>query len=151
MTTFESRIRVDFNRGFFDSVETDILSAAFERAWAFVGSDPGLEGLEVSKRQSELARCLMALEKLGETNPTSLANAAIRMLHQRHAGKRFLNHRDRAEKMARKLTPLYDQNRQPKPRTYRSDPPRLPAGAILQTRGETRALIVVTGAASNGT
>jgi len=113
MTTFESRIRVDSNRGFFDSLETDILSAAFERAWAFVGSDPGLEGLEVSKRQSELARCLMALEKLGETNPTSLANAAIRMLHQRHARMRFLNHRDRAEKMARKLTPLYDQNRQP--------------------------------------
>ena len=82
MTTFESRIHLDFNRGFFDSVETDILSAAFERAWAFVESDPGLEGLEVSKRQSELARCLMALEKLGETNPTSLANAAIRMLHQ---------------------------------------------------------------------
>ena len=28
MTTFGSRIRLDFNRGFFDSVETDILSAA---------------------------------------------------------------------------------------------------------------------------
>jgi hypothetical protein len=55
----------------------------------------------------------MALEKLGETNPTSLANAAIRMLHQRHAQKRYLNQRDHAEKMARKLTPLYDQNRQP--------------------------------------
>jgi hypothetical protein len=97
MTTFGSGIPLDFNRGFFDSVETDILSAAFERAWAFVESDPGLEGLEVSKRQSELARCLMALEKLGETNPTSLANAAIRMLHQRHAQKRYLNQRDRAE------------------------------------------------------
>jgi hypothetical protein len=113
MTTFESRIRLDFNRGFFDSVETDILCAAFEKAWAFVESDPGLEGLEVSKRQSELARCVMALEKLGETNPTSLANAAIRMLHQRHAQKRSLNHRDRAEKMVGKLTPRYDQNRQP--------------------------------------
>jgi hypothetical protein len=112
MTTFESRIRLDFNRGFFDSVETDILCAAFEKAWAFVESDPGLEGLEVSKRQSELARCLMALEKLGETNPTSLANAAKRTLHQRHAQKRSLNHRDRAEKMVGKLTPRYDQNRQ---------------------------------------
>ena len=113
MTTFESRIHLDFNRGFFDSVETDILCAAFERAWAFVESDPGFEGLEVSKRQSELARCLMALQKLGETNPTSLANAAIRMLHQRHAQKRFLNQRHRAEKMVGTLTPLYDQNRQP--------------------------------------
>jgi hypothetical protein len=92
MTAFESRIHPDFDGGFFDSVETDILCAAFERAWAFVGSDPSLEGLEVSKRQSELANCLMALEKLGETNPTSLANAAIRMLHQRHARKRFLTH-----------------------------------------------------------
>ena len=113
MTTFESRIRLDLNRGLFDSVATDNLCAAFERAWAFVGSDPSLEGLEVSKRQSELAGCLMALEKLGKTNPTSLANAAIRMLRQRHAQKRFLNHRDRAEKMVGKLTPLYDRNRQP--------------------------------------
>jgi hypothetical protein len=113
MTTFESRIPLDFNRGFFDFVEADILCAAFERAWAFVGSDPSLEGLEVSKRQSELAGCLMALQKFGETNPTSLANAAIRMLHQRHTQKRFLNQRDRAEKMVGTLTPLYDQNRQP--------------------------------------
>jgi hypothetical protein len=55
-----------------------------ERAWAFVESDPGLEGLAVAKRQSELARCLMALEKRGETNPTSLANAGIAMLRARH-------------------------------------------------------------------
>jgi hypothetical protein len=115
MTTLESAIPLDLDRGAFDSAETDILSIAFEKAWAFVEFDPMLGILEAADRRGELARCLMALEKLGETNPTSLANAAIRMLHQRHAQKRSLNHRDRAEKMAGKLTPLYDQNRQPIP------------------------------------
>ena len=42
-------------------------------------------GAAQPNRQSELARCLMALLKLGETNPTSLANSAIRALHQRHS------------------------------------------------------------------
>jgi hypothetical protein len=79
---------LDLDRTFFDSNDTGILGAAFDKAWAFVESDPSLEVLEVSKRQSELARCLMALEKLGETNPTSLANAAIAMLRARHQRKR---------------------------------------------------------------
>jgi hypothetical protein len=49
MTIFESGIRLDFNRGFFDSVETDILCAAFERAWAFVESDPSLGSVDNKK------------------------------------------------------------------------------------------------------
>ena len=85
MTTLESEIPLDFDRGSFDSVETEILSTAFEKAWTFVEFDPKLRGLEASKRQSALARCLMALLKLGETNPTSLANSAIRLLHQRQS------------------------------------------------------------------
>ena len=113
MTALKSTIPLDLNHGYFDSVEIDILSIAFEKAWAFVEFDAMLGQVEPPKRQSELARCLMRQLKLGETNPTSLANAAIRMLHQRHAQKRFLNHRDRAEKMVGKLTPRYDQNRQP--------------------------------------
>ncbi len=75
---------LDLDRSVFDSKDTRILSAAFERAWVFVESDPNLEVLAVSQRQSELARCLMALEKLGETNPTSLANAEIALLWARH-------------------------------------------------------------------
>ena len=54
---------------------------AFEKAWAFVEFDPMLGVLR--NRRAELARCLMALLKRGETNPTWLANSAIRMLHQR--------------------------------------------------------------------
>jgi hypothetical protein len=84
MTSFGTVRTVDPDRSVFDSDDTRILSAAFERAWAFVQSDPSLKALEVSKRQSELARSLMALEKLGETNPTSLANAGIAMLRARH-------------------------------------------------------------------
>jgi hypothetical protein len=75
----------DLDRGFFDSAETEILSAAFDKAWTFVEFDPMLGVLEASKRQSELARCLMAVLKLGETNPTSLANSAIKLLHQRQS------------------------------------------------------------------
>jgi hypothetical protein len=82
MTSVETATPLDLDRGFFDSAETEILSAAFEKAWAFVEFDPMLGVLEASKRQSELARCLMALLKLGETKPTSLANSAIRVLHQ---------------------------------------------------------------------
>jgi hypothetical protein len=59
MTSFESTIHLDFDRGFFDSAETGILSTAFEKAWAFVEFDPMLGVLEASRRQSELARCLM--------------------------------------------------------------------------------------------
>ena len=83
MTTFESAVSLDLSRGFFDSGETEILSIAFEKAWAFVEFDPMLGVLEAANRRAELARCLMALLKLGETDPTWLANSAIRVLHQR--------------------------------------------------------------------
>ena len=85
MTSFFETMRtLDLDRSVFDSNDIRILNAAFERAWTFVESDPGLEVLEMSKRQSELVRCLMKLEKLGEINPTSLANAGIAMLRARH-------------------------------------------------------------------
>jgi hypothetical protein len=71
---------LDLNDDYFDSVETDILSIAFEKAWAFVEFDPMLGAFEAANRRAELARCLMKLLKLGETNPMSLANKAIRLL-----------------------------------------------------------------------
>jgi hypothetical protein len=83
--TVETATPLDLDRGFFISAETETLGTAFEKAWAFVEFDPMLGVLEASERQSELARCLMALLKLGETNPTSLANSAIRLLHQRQS------------------------------------------------------------------
>jgi hypothetical protein len=82
MTTLESAIPLDLDRGFFDSVETDILSNAFEKAWAFVEFDPMLGVLEAANRRAELARCLMKLLKLGEANPVSLANRAITLLRK---------------------------------------------------------------------
>jgi hypothetical protein len=85
MTAIETATSLDLDRDFFDSGETEILSTAFEKAWAFVEFDPRLGVLGASKRQSELARCLMALLKLGETRPTSLANSAIQVLHQRQS------------------------------------------------------------------
>jgi hypothetical protein len=50
MTILESTIPLDLDRGFFDSAETDILSIAFEKAWAFVEFDPMLGVLEVANR-----------------------------------------------------------------------------------------------------
>jgi hypothetical protein len=85
MTTLESATRLDLDGGFFDSAEAEILSIAFEKAWAFVEFDSTLGVLEAANRRAELARCLMALLKLGETNPTWLANSAIRTLHQRQS------------------------------------------------------------------
>jgi hypothetical protein len=81
--TFKSTMPLDSGGNFFDSMETDILSTAFEKAWAFVELDPMLGVLGASERQSQLARCLMALLKLGENDPTSLANSAIKMLQSK--------------------------------------------------------------------
>jgi len=87
MTSYETVKTLDLDRSVFDSNDIRTLSAAFERARTFIESDPDLEVLEISKRQSELARCLTTLEKLGEINPTSLANAGIAMLWARHQRK----------------------------------------------------------------
>ena len=89
MTSFKTATPLDSGRNAFDSAETEVLSVAFEKAWAFVAFDPMLEALEASERQSQLARCLMALLKFGETDPTSLANSAIKMLRRnRQSGVR---------------------------------------------------------------
>jgi hypothetical protein len=81
-TVMTTTTPLDLSQGFFDSAETEILSMAFEKAWAFVEFDPMLGGLEASVKRSQLARCLMTLFKLGETDPTSLANSAIKMLRR---------------------------------------------------------------------
>ena len=73
---------LNLGQAVFDSAETEILSMAFEKAWAFVEFDPMLAVLEASEKQSQLARCLMALLKLGETVPTPLANSGIKMLRR---------------------------------------------------------------------
>ena len=73
---------LELERSVFDSNETRILSVAFEKAWAYVQSDPALGVLEAWERQSELARCLMRLLKLGNDNPVSLANSGIALLHK---------------------------------------------------------------------
>jgi predicted RNA polymerase sigma factor len=79
---------LELERPVFDTAETRILSAAFEKAWAFVEFDPMLGDLELAKRQSQLARSLMKLLKLGETNPTSLANTAIMILRKNRKANR---------------------------------------------------------------
>jgi hypothetical protein len=73
---------LELERSVFDSSETEILSAAFAKAWAYVEFDPTLGMLETSERQSELARCLMAILKLGDCNPTSIANSAIVLMRR---------------------------------------------------------------------
>jgi hypothetical protein len=37
---------------------------------------------DATEKQAQLARCLMALLKQGETDPTPLANSAIKMLRR---------------------------------------------------------------------
>ena len=73
---------LELERSIFDSSETDILSAAFTKAWAYVELDPTLGMLDACERQSELARCLMAILKLGDSNPTSIANSAIALMRK---------------------------------------------------------------------
>ena len=75
----------ELERSVFDSSETEILSAAFAKAWAYVEFDPTLGMLDACERQSELARCLMAILKLGDSSPTSIANSAIALMRRNHA------------------------------------------------------------------
>jgi hypothetical protein len=82
MTSFKATTPLNLGRDFFDSTETEILSTAFVKAWAFVEFDPMLGVLDASERQSRLARCLMSLLQLGETDPTPLANSGIKMLRR---------------------------------------------------------------------
>jgi hypothetical protein len=77
---------VELYRNVFDSGETDILSDAFGKAWGFVEVDPLLGILNVEERQSDLARCLMTLLKLGDNNPVSLANSGISLVRKNHQG-----------------------------------------------------------------
>jgi hypothetical protein len=82
VTSLDTVTSLELERSVFDSDETRILSAAFEKAWTYVQFDPMLGVLEAWERQSELARCLMALLKLGYDNPVSLANSGIALLRK---------------------------------------------------------------------
>jgi hypothetical protein len=73
---------LELERSVFDSAETEILSAAFARAWAYVEFDPMFGMIDARERQSELARSLMAILKLGESNPISIANSAIALMRK---------------------------------------------------------------------
>jgi hypothetical protein len=86
VTFLDAVTPLELERSVFDSDETRILSTAFEKAWAYVQFDPTLGFLEVWERQSELASCLMALIKLGDSNPVSLANSGIALLHKSQRG-----------------------------------------------------------------
>jgi hypothetical protein len=76
---------LELERSVFDSSETEILSAAFAKAWAYVEFDSTLGMLEADDRQAELARCLMAILKLGDCNPTSIANTAIALMRKNYS------------------------------------------------------------------
>lgn len=80
--TAEAVSSLELERSVFDSSETEILSTAFAKAWAYVEFDPTLGMLDACELQSELARCLMAILKLGDSNPTSIANSAIALMRK---------------------------------------------------------------------
>jgi hypothetical protein len=82
VATAEAVSSLELERSVFDSSETEILSAAFAKAWAYVAFDPALGVLEAADRKSELARCLMAILKLGECDPISIANSAIALMRK---------------------------------------------------------------------
>jgi hypothetical protein len=67
---------LEIERSVFDSGETQILSAVFEKAWAYVEFDPMLGLLEACERQSELARCPMALTAAMEASEVKPAQNA---------------------------------------------------------------------------
>jgi len=88
MPAGEAVSSLELERSVFDSAETEILSKAFAKAWTYVEFDPTLCMLEAFERQAELARCLMAVLKLGDSNPTSIANSAIALLRKSQSRRR---------------------------------------------------------------
>jgi hypothetical protein len=82
MAAVEAVSSLELARSIFDSSETEILSAAFVKAWAYVEFDPTLGVLQACERQAELARSLMTILKLGDCNPTSIANSAIALMRK---------------------------------------------------------------------
>jgi hypothetical protein len=82
VTPLEDISPLEMERSVFDSAETRILSTAFAKAWAYVEFDSALGMLNAAERRAELARCLMAVLKIGESDPTSLANSAIALLRR---------------------------------------------------------------------
>jgi len=80
---------LELEQSVFDSAETRILSAAFQKAWTYVQFDSSLAALDASERQSALARCLMTILKFGERDPTSLANSGIALLRLGHRGRAY--------------------------------------------------------------
>ena len=84
MTFDEAVTPLELECSVFDPDETQIFSTAFEKAWAYVQFDPMLGILGMWERQSELARCLIALLKLRDDNPVSLANSGIALLRKIH-------------------------------------------------------------------
>src|SRR5271155_42524 len=73
---------LELERSVFNSAETRILSTAFQKAWTYVEFDAALGLLDAAERRAELARCLMAVLKIGESDPTGLANSAIALLRR---------------------------------------------------------------------
>ena len=86
VTSIEPATALEVERSVFNSAETRILSTAFEKAWTYVEFDPMLGILDMADRQAELARALMAVLKIGETDPTSLANSSIALLRRGRQG-----------------------------------------------------------------
>ena len=56
---------------------TDLVSAAFEKSWRFVSSDPELARDDMSAMRARLSRHLESLARGGERDLWRLANGAI--------------------------------------------------------------------------
>jgi hypothetical protein len=60
-----------------DRETADLVSAAFEKSWAFVTTDPKLADDDLERMRLQLARHLQSLVRNGERDLWRLANGAI--------------------------------------------------------------------------
>ena len=56
---------------------TDLVSAAFDKSWQFVKTDPELAHVDMDRKRAQLARHLTYLAQNGERDLWRLANRAI--------------------------------------------------------------------------
>jgi hypothetical protein len=60
-----------------DRETAELVSAAFEKSWAFVATDPKLADDDMEAMRARLSRHLRSLAENGERNLWRLANGAI--------------------------------------------------------------------------
>ena len=69
-----------------DPEVSDLVTAAFDKSWQFVRTDPGLAHNDMNEMRAMLSRHITRLAEGGERDLWRLANSAISQLRRERSG-----------------------------------------------------------------